>query len=281
MSDVLFCPKCNSKQFIKFGKQAKTNQQRYKCKICGTIFCNTTNTIMYKKKLRGILFRDLVLLIIDDTKIETICDILKISTRTAYIWRMKIYKCAQELVKNIVLSGKVWIDETFIPVNRRELIVSYTGKKYRGNSRNQIVVACGIDEDKNRYAEVIGKGHITSNQCISSYGKHIAKGSHIIHDGIFSHNILIKYLDATDEIYKSIGKESHKKLQPINTLCSMIKRNLVIHLGMNRDYLQLYLDWLCFKDSIDEENIEEKIDQLEAICFKTGASFKVKDRYHR
>ena len=61
----------------------------------------------------------------------------------------------------------------------------------------------------------------------------------------------------------------------------MIKRNLVIHLGMNRDYLQLYLDWLCFKDSIDEENIEEKIDQLEAICFKTVASFKVKDRYHR
>ena len=61
----------------------------------------------------------------------------------------------------------------------------------------------------------------------------------------------------------------------------MIKRNLIIHIGMNRDYLQKYLDWICFKSTITKKNIEKKIDQLEAICFLTKAKFRVKDRYYR
>ena len=281
MNNILFCPKCGSVSFKKDGFISKTHYQRYKCKDCGTTFCNTTNIVMYKKKLNREIFRKLVSLIIDDTKIQTICDVLHISSRTAYIWRMKIYECAHQLTKSTLLSGKVWIDETYVPVNRKELIPSPTGKKYRGLSRNQIIVACTIDKHKNKYAKVIGRGHITSSECINSYGKHIKKGSHIIHDGIFSHDALIKYLDATDEIYKSIGLENHKKLQPVNTLCSMIKRNLIIHIGMNRDYLQKYLDWICFKSTITKKNIEKKIDQLEAICFLTKAKFRVKDRYYR
>ena len=71
------------------------------------------------------------------------------------------------------------------------------------------------------------------------------------------------------------------KLQPVNTLCSMIKRNLIIHIGMNRDYLQKYLDWICFKSTITKKNIGKKIVQLEAICFLTKAKFRVKDRYYR
>lgn len=84
---------------------SKSNKQRYLFKDCGTTFCNTTNTVMYKKKLKKEVFRKLVSLILDDTKIQTICDVLHISSRTAYMWRMKIFKEAGEIVKNIRLSG--------------------------------------------------------------------------------------------------------------------------------------------------------------------------------
>ncbi len=60
-----------------------------------------------------------------------------------------------------------------------------------------------------------------------------------------------------------------------NTL--MYKKKLIIHIGMNRDYLQLYLDWICFKSTITKKNIKKKIDQLEAICFLTKAKFRVKE----
>ena len=57
----------------------------------------------------------------------------------------------------------------------------------------------------------------------------------------------------------------------------MYKKKLIIHIGMNRDYLQLYLDWICFKSTITKKNIEKKIDQLEAICFLKKAKFRVKE----
>ena len=57
MSNVLFCPKFGSVSFKKDGLISKTHNQRCKCKDCGTTFCNTTNTVMYKKKLQGEVFK--------------------------------------------------------------------------------------------------------------------------------------------------------------------------------------------------------------------------------
>ena len=121
-------------------------------------------------------------MIIVDTKLEAISDVLKISRRTAYMWRMKLYKVAGEVIKNTMLSEKVWIDEKYIKVNKKYLITKNNDKEYCGVSINQIVIACAIDIDGKRYAEIVGRCHITSKQCLESYGQHIRKRTHIIHD---------------------------------------------------------------------------------------------------
>ena len=56
------------------------------------------------------------------------------------------------------------------------------GKKLRGISVNQLIIAVAVDSNHNHYGELIGRGHITSKQCIYSYGSHIKKGSHLIHE---------------------------------------------------------------------------------------------------
>ena len=114
-SNTFCCPFCESVDFIKYGK--RNGNQRFKCLSCGHVFLKTTNTIFSSTKLNRSCLRNLIVLIIDGTKLETISDVLKISRRTAYMWRMKIYKVAGEMIKNIELSGKVWIDEKLIRVN--------------------------------------------------------------------------------------------------------------------------------------------------------------------
>lgn len=137
-------------------------------------------------------------------------EILKISTRTAYIWRMKVYKCLENYQENVILRNNVWIDEFFVPTNRRDLIIN-KGKKLRGISSNQNVIVVAIDNNNNRYAKIVGRGHITSRHCLDSYGKHIEKGSHLVHDVTFSHDHLIKELELSDETWKSIIKPSKKE----------------------------------------------------------------------
>lgn len=278
-SKKLFCPYCNS-HFYKLNGHRK-GKQRYKCLNCGKSFLETTNTIFSSTKLDENTLRKLIIFVIHDTKIKTIMDILSISSRTAYMWRMKIYKVAAEITKKAILSNKVWIDEKLIRVNKRYLATKPNGLQYRGQSINQIVVACAIDSNGNKYAEIVGRGHISSRQCLNSYGKHIEKGSHIIHDGIFSHDILIKDLNATDEIWKSIVKESEKHMQPINSFCGEIERNLVIHIGSRSENLQDYLNWIVFRSTINFDNINEKVKLLESKCFQFRVTYRVKDRYNR
>jgi hypothetical protein len=138
--------------------------------------------------------RRLLALIIRDATIDDIVELLNLSTRTAYIWRIKVYKCLENHQKSVILRNNVWIDEFFVPVNRRDLIMN-KGKKLRGTSVNQLVIAVAVDSNNNRYAELVGKGHITSKQYLDSYGKHIEKGSHLFHDGMFSHDQLVKELN--------------------------------------------------------------------------------------
>lgn len=205
--EVIF-PFCGDFIFKKNGK--REGKQRYKCLSCERIFLEATKTIFSSAKLNKETLRKLIILVIDDSKIETIMDVLSISSRTAYMWGMKIYKVAGQMIKETMLSNIVWIDEKLIPVNKRYLVTKANGLKYRGQSINQIVVACAIDNNGNEYAEIVGRGHISSKQCLSSYDKHIAPGSRIIHDGIFSYDKLIKELNATDEIWKSVARESKK-----------------------------------------------------------------------
>lgn len=271
------CPSCGVSHYVKTGLTAQ-EKQRYKCLDCGRKFTALSNTIFHGQKLNDGKLRSLLALLLREATIEDMVELLGISSKTAYIWRIKVYKCLENYQKDIILSGNVWIDEFHIPINRKDLIMN-KGKKLRGISVNQLIIAVAVDSNHNHYAELIGRGHITSKQCIDSYGSHIKKGSHLIHDGIFSHDKLIKDLELTEETWKSTVKASKKAMQPINSFCAQIERNFVKHIGGLSKYIQHYLNWIVFKNSLKWKPMEFKINILEEVCLKSGVTFKVKDRY--
>ena len=147
--------------------------------------------------------------------------------------------------------------------------------------QDQIVIACAVDADGNKYAEAVGRGHISSKQCIESYGRHIAPGSYIVHDGIFSHDRLLSHLGSSGEIWKSTARESKGYMQPINSFCAEIERNLVIHIGLRDENLQDYLNWVVFRSTINEDNIGLKVAELESKRFQNKVTYRIKDRYRR
>lgn len=176
MHGKLKCPRCGSENVVSHGKSAK-GRARMMRKVCGRTFSRTTGTVMFSRKLRAEKLAAMVSLTMNDTKLKTIEGSAGITPSTAYLRRMEVYTAAKKMREGAVLSGVVWIDEKLIPVNEGLIWRRPDGKKPRGVSRNQIAVACAVDADGNRYAEVAGKGHISSLQCLKTYGKHIATGS--------------------------------------------------------------------------------------------------------
>jgi len=233
---------------------------------------------MSSAKLGGAELRLILSMIIRDCTIGAICDAAGVSSRTAYIWRMKVFEAVAKEQDSTMLSGKVWIDETYVPVNRRDLVMNGS-LKLRGISRNQISIACAIDCHGNKVAYVSGKGHITSAECRKIYPAHIAGGSTVVHDGIFSHSKFIAERGLKEEIHKSKTEGANEALGPINHLCAMVQRNMVQHIGEMRRYTQLYVSWVVFKSSMKGMAAEEKVAYLAGICCASGVTFTVKDRY--
>ena len=269
------CPYCGS-------ERTKANGSgRRLCRSCGRSFRASTSTVMSSMKLTREKFASMANLMLNDVKLEAIIDSVGISSRTAYVWRMKIYAAAFEIQKSAMLSGKCWIDEALVPVNEGIAYRFPSGRKPRGVSRNQVIIACAVDAHGNRIAIEAGRGHITSARCVKAYGGHISKGTLVVHDGIFSHDRLIRFLESPDEVYKSTTRDAHPKLQPVNSLIAELKHFLRCHVGIRTEYLGLYAAWVAFKSSVREGKIEERIALLESYCFQTRATFRVKDRYGR
>ena len=267
------CPRCGS------GSVKANGSGRFLCRGCGRTFSSSTSTVMSSMKLARERFRRMANLMLNDVKLRAIMDSVGISSRTAYVWRMKVYTAAFEMQKGAMLSGKCWIDEALVPVNDGICFRFEGGKKPRGCSRNQAVIACAVDSNGNRIALEAGRGHIAAAACVRTYGSHIAKGTIVVHDGIFSHGRLIGFLGSEDEVYKSVTRASHPKLQPVISFISELKHFLRCHGGVRTEYLGIYAAWVAFKSSVREGEIDERIGLLESFCFQTKASFKVKDRY--
>ena len=267
------CPFCGSGDTIKRGCG------RRKCKSCGRTYGASSGTVMSSAKLSAEKLSLMVNMMVNDCKLKAICDAVGISTRTAYVWRMKVYSVAFELQKSVILSGVVTIDEKLIPVNKGIAYQPQEGKKLRGNSRNQVVVACGVDEHGQRIAIVAGRGHITSKQCSDTYGKHIAEISLVVHDGISSHRAFIEELGLSEEVHLSTDADAHKALQPVDSFHSEISHWVEVHRGLRTEYLPINLAWVAFKSSVRDGKIADLVAKLVALCFQTNAEFKVKDRY--
>lgn len=267
------CPFCGSEDTVKRGCG------RRKCKGCGRTYGASSGTVMSSAKLGPGKLALMVNMMVNDCKLKAICDAVGISTRTAYVWRMKVYTVAYELQKSVVLSGIVTIDEKLIPVNKGIAYQPKSGKKLRGNSRNQVVVACGVDEHGQRIAIVAGRGHITSRQCSETYGRHIAVTSLVVHDGIHGHRAFIKALGLSEEVHLSTDPDAHKALQPVDSFHSEISHWLEVHRGLRTEYLPINLAWVAFKSSVRNGKIGNLVADLVALCFQTNVEFRVKDRY--
>lgn len=275
------CPRCGCDRIAKNGRR-KNGTQKWKCRnpdCPDPYFDDWTGTCFSSCKLPDEKIRLLLSMTFEDCLEEQICNVVGLSSRTAYVWRLKIYDVASRFVASKgMLSGKVWFDETFVSVNASQLILR-DGRRLRGISGNQVAICAGIDSSGNRFAEVAGKGHPRGARCLQVYSKHVTKGSHIVHDDFRGHERFAEWNGGEEDVWPTKDPGSLRAMQPINSFHSSIQRKFVVHIGMLTEYVQMYLDWLVFETYLDEVEPEEKIAFFVDANRRVGGDFKVKHRY--
>ena len=275
------CPFCSSTSFVKDGF-TRNGVQRYRCKHCKKGFNILTGTLLENHKIPITEFIEYALMLVNFSSINLVARTNKNGFTTSKYWLEKIFIVLKDYQKDIILSGEVFLDETFYSVEKKDLIME-DGKKKRGLSKNQICVGMATDR-KQAYGVVVGYGKQSGKSILDAYVKHIDLNSILIHDMDQTHNELIRHQELIDNPYKSTYlrnlRDKDNPLFPINRIHNLFKIFLSTHIGFDRDSFADYLNLFIFIMNEPHDKLE-KVEILFKKLIFTHKTLKYRDFYSK
>lgn len=242
------CIQCGSLNLKKNGH--KNGTQRYQCKDCKKYFSITTNTLIEKSVIKGML---------DIKPIYKIAKDANLSNTQVYSLEMRAYRILGEIYNKTKLKDVVQIDEKYFRVNfkgtksqnmPRESRESGFQNLTSGISKDQVCVIIAMDSHDNIEIKVAGIGPASTEMLNNALKDRIEPNSIIVTDSKSSYikfceenNLVLKQIPTgkhtVDEIY-NLG-ELNSFMSEIETYVSYEKR------GISSRHLQQHLDFLKYR----------------------------------
>jgi hypothetical protein len=273
------CPFCGSERFRRRGL-TESGIQRYFCR-CGKAFLPTTGTIFDDRKISISEWMEFCLNLFRHVSINADSWSNKNAFTTSRYWLQKLFLTLEGVQNGIILSGKVWLDETFYSVHSEDIVRNEDGTKLRGLSKNQICI--GVATDKTNtvlFAE--GTGKPSQKRTLELLRSHITTGSTLIHDEESAHEKLIRALSLESISYSSKDlkglPDKENPMNPVNRIHAILKKFLNSHGGFKREYLQGYLDMFAFITNPPSELLE-KVALVVKMAFENPKSLRYRDFY--
>ena len=276
------CPYCGCEKFQKYG-HTRIGVQRYKCsnRECHQTFLPTTGTIFDEHRISISEWIEYCINIFRNVTVNADSWNNKNAFETSKYWLEKLFLILENSQDSIILSEKVWLDETYYSVMTRDRDCNDDGSALRGLSRNKICIGVATDK-KNTIIIAEGLGKPSQKMSYDAFAQHITPGSIRIHDKESTHKKLVEKLSLVSEEYRS--KELKKledfenPLDPVNHIHYLTKRFLYAHSGFQRSQIQSYLNLYAFVLNPPFDKLE-KVDKLLNLAFEYPKLLRYRDMY--
>lgn len=278
------CPYCGCEAFKRYGK-TRIGVQRYKClnDKCAQTFLSTTGTIFDCHKISVSEWIEYCLNLFRNVSVITDSWNNKNAFTTSRYWLEKLFLILDKYQENIVLSGKIWLDETYYGIMLKDTQLNSDGSKPRGLSRNKICIGAATDEHHNVVLIAEGFGKPSQKMSFETFINHIEPNSTLVHDSEKTHKKLIDKLSLTNEQYSSKElkelEDFENPLDPINHIHYLTKRFLYSHSGFDRTQIQDYLNLYSFILNPPFDKLE-KMDILLNLVFQNPKLLRYRDNFY-
>ncbi len=258
--DSIKCPRCNSVDYINYGKD-KNGSKRYQCKKCNKTFNAISNTIFFSSKINLKARFSFLESLLSGTSVRAACIVSKISLVTGSEWLNKIFISLKKYQNNIVLDKNVYIDETYVHEDKSKIYylaeigkIKKVRKEPRGISRNKICILLATDGIQS-FGEIVCHGRPQRQLNYLICKKHIQEYSNVFGDEDTSLTYTSNFMHWNRTQIKAYTEEAFEKLKPIDDLCNRFKFFINKHRGFKKELLQDYINLFMF---IDNETYKEK-----------------------
>ena len=259
------CPRCGSERIIRYGTD-RTGLRRWHCNECTRTFTPTTATIFEDHKLPVCAWAELLLGVMSFESLEGIIRRDRRSPTTPPYQLEKVFMVLEGIQDDVVLSGRVQIDEMYYSVPDAEAEMGAHGKK-PGFSRNQTCIAIATEEPEGLRGSgrsvfrVLGRGKPSGQRAMNAYGSHIEPGSTLVHDMEKAHGILVRELKLGSEAHNSKVLKSlpddQNPLWKVNRLCFLLRLFLDSHSGFDRRNFDGWLDLFSVMMNPPDDRLEK------------------------
>ena len=273
------CPFCHTDQFVKIGFDPN-GIQRYKCQ-CGNSFKPTTGTIIDSRRLGICEWIEYCLNIFRYVSLNADSWNNRNAISTSKYWLEKLFLTLKDSQSSVVLSGTIWLDETYYSVIMGDRVRDGNGHLLRGLSRNQICIGVATDK-KHTICFFEGYGKPSQKRSYETFINHIAPNSTLIHDKENTHKKLVEKLSLKSVCYSSKElkylADSENPLEPVNRVHCLLKMFLNAHSGFSRDDLQGYLDLYSFVINEPKDHLE-KVEKIIKMVFENPKLLRYRDQF--
>ena len=273
------CPFCTS---IEFKKSGYTNSgvQRYKC-VCNKTFLPTTGTIFDDHKLSISEWMEYCLNLFRHVSILAGSWNNKNAYNTSRYWLQKLFLTLDGIQDNIVLSGDVWLDETFYSVILKDIVRNEDGAKLRGLSVNQLCIGVATDKENTIFL-LEGNGKPSQKKTYDAFRGHIQPKSTLIHAKESAHKRLVKQLELNSVSHASKALkgmlDKDNPLYPVNRAHAILKMFLNSHTGFLRNDIQGYLNLFALVTNPPNDMLL-KVEMVVNLAFQNPKMLRYRDFY--
>lgn len=258
------CPHCHGIRIKRNGK--RDGRQRWICKDCGRTFGGRCKTILHSSKLNVGQIREIVSLLEDGVLTHQVAHRAHVSVQTVVLWKRKL-QILEKSQESVRLSGKVWVDETYINVPSKE-----RGPSKRGLSGNKQRIFVGVDDSGHALARIDGKGIPGNEDSSKAFRGHVAEGSAVCHD---EGHYAGAFPGCKEVPVNSRSKGALKALNPINRFCSQVKRLFRVHLRIRPKNRQKYLDEMVNRrEASAATNFDDFLGKMLGLIFLSGKTLR-------
>lgn len=306
--EKITCSFCGANSYISHGSYntSAENIKRYKCKKCGRTFTQVNNSIISGSNLSLIDWVKFIDCLYNAFPLEKTAKLCGMSVQAAQDNRYKLFYALKILDEQVRLKGNVVIDETYVPVSYKGNYNNDNKKTDRkshkrggenstpGVSKNQVCVACALDEDGNSVARVAGVAGGSIMKLDYAFGDSIDKefidviysdGSYAIKGYANKKKIPIKSgkllkknkKPAQNIVYNSETLTINRYLQRINSYHSRLKKFVDSFNGLSSRYLAGYMYLFAWKERNKNRDAEEAYGELLDVMTKRNQHIPIDD----